>query len=238
MEKESKGMFDNFKQAASEVFSKKEEEEQKSPNVYGAAADTTAVKPNSSPLGKDTGKKPEKSWRFQQKDDNGDDDMDNDETAYIPKGTKIKGDLSTHSNLTFAGEIEGDIESRKNVVVTGKIHGDTKCRDAEIKGASIQGNINVSQVIAFERGSSIVGNLSAGNGTIDGKVEGNMNIKEDIRICENGCVIGDISAGSISVEKGAVIKGQVNITDNGDTGGSGLSASSTFGFKGRDDTIV
>lgn len=236
MEKESKGMFDNFKQAASEVFSKKEEEERKA-NSLGGTADTTAVKPSDSGFGKDAGKKPEKAWRFQ-KDDKMDDDVDNDETAYIPKGTKIKGDLTTHSNLTFAGEIEGDIESRKNIVVTGKVHGDMKCRDAEVKGASIQGNINVSQVIAFERGSSIVGNLGAGNGTIDGKVEGNLSIREDIRICENGCVIGDITAGSISVEKGAVIKGQVNITDNADNGGPGTAASSTFGFTGRDDTIV
>jgi|GEM_PF-1729303 len=236
MEKEQKGMFDNFKQAASEVFSKKEEEEKKA-NSFGGAADTPAVKTNDNGFGKDAGKKPEKSWRFQ-KDDPLDNDVDNDETAYIPKGTKIKGDLTTHSNLTFAGEIEGDIESRKNIVVTGKVHGDMKCRDAEVKGASVQGNINVSQVIAFERGSSIVGNLSAGNGTIDGKVEGNLSIKEDIRICENGCVIGDITAGSISVEKGAVIKGQVNITESTDGGGSGTGANSTFSFKGKDDTIV
>ena len=235
MEKESKGMFDNFKQAASEVFSKKEEEERNA-NPLGAVSAAPPVKPDDDGFGKDAGKKPEKSWRFQ-KDDKVDDDIDNDETAYIPKGTKIKGDLSTQSNLTFAGEIEGDIDSRKNVVVTGKVHGDMKCRDAEVKGASIQGNINVSQVIAFERGSSIVGNLGAGNGTIDGKVEGNLSIKEDIRICENGCVIGDITAGSISVEKGAVIKGQVNITDKADNGGPG-AVSSTFGFKGKDDTIV
>ena len=237
MEKESKGMFDNFKQAASEVFSKKEEEDGKKPNPFGGAVDTPAVKSNDDGFGKDAGKKPEKTWRFQ-KDEKMDEEIDSDETAYIPKGTKIKGDLSTHSNLTFAGEIEGDIDSRKNVVVTGKIHGDMKCRDAEVKGASIQGNISVSQVIAFERGSSIVGNLSAGNGTIDGKVEGNLSIKEDIRICENGCVIGDITAGSISVEKGAVIKGQVNITDNTDSGGPGASTDSTFGFQGRDNTIV
>lgn len=236
MEKEQKGMFDNFKQAASEVFSKKEEEEKKA-NPFGGAADTSAVKTNDNGFGKDAGKKPEKTWRFQ-KDDTVDNDVENDETAYIPKGTKIKGDLTTHSNLTFAGEIEGDIESRKNIVVTGKVHGDMKCRDAEVKGASVQGNINVSQVIAFERGSSIVGNLSAGNGTIDGKVEGNLSIKEDIRICENGCVIGDITAGSISVEKGAVIKGQVNITVSTDNGGPGTAATSTFGLTGKDDTIV
>lgn len=236
MEKESKGMFDNFKQAASEVFSKKEEEVKK-PDLYGGAATASGVKSVDEGFGKDAAKKPEKTWRFQQ-NDKVDDDIDNDETAYIPKGTKIKGDLTTHSNLTFAGEIEGDIDSRKNVVVTGKIHGDMKCKDAEVKGASIQGNINVSQVIAFERGSSIVGNLSAGNGTIDGKVEGNLSIKEDIRICENGIVIGDITAGSISVEKGAVIKGQVNITDNTDNGGPGATANSTFGFTGKDDTIV
>lgn len=237
MDKDSRGMFDNFKQAASEVFSKKEEEVRK-PSPFGGMADLSTGKANDDVFNRDAVKKPEKPWRFPLKEDKGEDDIDNDETAYIPKGTKIKGDLSTHSNLTFAGEIEGDISSRRNVVVTGKIHGDTKCKDAEIKGAAIQGNINVSQLITFERGSSIVGNVSAGSGTIDGKVEGNLTIKEDIRICENGCVIGDITAGSISVEKGAVIKGQVNITESTDNGGSDTAATSTIGFKGTDETIV
>lgn len=231
MEKESKGMFENFKQAASEVFSRKEEEPKKS-NLYAGAADThTAAKPGDDAFSK----KPDKTWRFPQRDEKLEED--NDETAYIPKGTKIKGDITTLSNLTFAGEIEGDIESRKSIVVTGRVHGDMKCRSAEIKGATIQGNITVEEALSFEHGSNIAGNLTAGSGTVDGKIEGNINVKDDIRICEHGCVIGDITAGSISVEKGAVIKGQVNIAEAAPSAAPASPAPGAFNFKKDGDTV-
>lgn len=131
------------------------------------------------------------------------------ETAYITKDTKIVGTVTSMSNIDICGEIVGDVESQHRVRISGKIEGNIKAKDIEIVNASIKGNILASQWLAVGGKSIIRGNISANEVEFNSRISGNINVKKEISIQKDACITGDISAMSISVEKGAMIKGML-----------------------------
>jgi len=133
------------------------------------------------------------------------------ETSFITESTIIRGNITTDSNIKIAGEVEGDIESKNSVFAIGKVHGDINCKDVEINGAHIIGKLNVHEMLTVKKDSIIVGDLSAKNGKIVGKIKGNVVVDENIEILKDAFVYGDITAKSISIEKGAVIQGNLII---------------------------
>lgn len=131
------------------------------------------------------------------------------ETAYITKDTKIVGTVTSMSNLDICGEIIGDVESQHRIRISGKIEGNIKGKDIEIVNASIKGNITASQWLAVGGKSIIRGNISANEVEFNSRISGNLNVKKEISIQKDSCITGDISAMSISIEKGAMIKGML-----------------------------
>lgn len=217
----------NFKQAAKEVFSlkteklsknhdKDDENNQRKGNVLELGDENTelSVPPNEGARKKEIAKKIiEKPVVYKQNSysETSARAVTKNETTFITESTKIQGSIITDSNIVIAGEIQGDIESKNTVVATGKVYGDIKCKDAEINGANIEGNITVLEILTVGQDSIIVGDLSANNGKIDGKIKGNVAVMFDVKIHKDAFIIGDISANSISVENGAIIQGGVNI---------------------------
>lgn len=67
------------------------------------------------------------------------------EKSMIPKGMVIEGDVIMDGDLELVGEIRGNVTA-KNMVVTGAIKGD----------------LNVDQRVDIEKGSIIMGQITAG----------------------------------------------------------------------------
>lgn len=133
------------------------------------------------------------------------------ETTVITEGTRIRGSVTSDADIAIAGEIQGSVESKNAIVVTGKVDGDITCGDLEIHGASIEGNLASRGALTVTKGSVVVGNLLANNSSIDGAVRGNLAIELEVEIRKDAQIIGDITASSISVERGAVLRGSVKI---------------------------
>jgi cytoskeletal protein CcmA (bactofilin family) len=178
-------LWDNFRQALCEVF----------------AAETEAASRNYS----------SHSVKIQAKkiaSDSNDEEMN---TAWVTKSTKVVGSITTDSSIVIAGEVQGDVVSTSSVIGLGKIFGNVKCTNAELSGVYIEGYVTASEMLTVGTDSVIIGDLSANDGVIAGKVKGNIDVKSDVQIASGAIILGDISASSINVERGAVIQGSVKI---------------------------
>ena len=124
---------------------------------------------------------------------------------------KSCGSITTDSSIVIAGEVQGDVVSTSSVIGLGKIFGNVKCTNAELSGVYIEGYVTASEMLTVGTDSVIIGDLSANDGVIAGKVKGNIDVKSDVQIASGAIILGDISASSINVERGAVIQGSVKI---------------------------
>ncbi|MCX7715765.1 MAG: polymer-forming cytoskeletal protein [Clostridia bacterium] len=133
------------------------------------------------------------------------------ETTRITKDTKITGTIIARSNIEINGDVYGDVESQHTIKITGKVEGNVTGKDVEISSATVKGNIHANEQLTVKNQSSIVGNINANEVEFNGKITGNINAKKDIAIQKEAGIIGDISASTISIEKGAMLKGQMSI---------------------------
>lgn len=84
-------------------------------------------------------------------------------TTLIGKGTSLKGDISSSSDLRIDGHIEGNIICQAKVIIgsSGVVEGDIQGNQADIVGEVI-GTIRVKELLQL-RGECIVnGNIFAG----------------------------------------------------------------------------
>lgn len=133
-------------------------------------------------------------------------------TTFIDHGTKIEGKITSSSNLNIAGDVVGDINCSNDVFVSGNVEGSIACDNFIADSSSIKGNVNTKKTLVLKNNSSIVGDISADSIEISGKVNGNIISATELSIYANSAVIGDINAKSLSVEKGSVIQGRVNVS--------------------------
>ena len=132
-------------------------------------------------------------------------------TTFIDQGTKIEGTISSNSNLNIAGDVVGDIKCGNDVFVSGNVEGNIECDNFVADNSDLKGNVITKKSLVLKNNSSITGDISGGNIEISGRVNGNILSASELSILSNSSVIGDISAKSISVEKGSIIQGKVDI---------------------------
>lgn len=133
------------------------------------------------------------------------------EKNIITKGTRILGTISTDGDIEIAGTVEGDVEANGKVIVTGNINGKITCSLADVNMAVIKGDIESREDIVIRENSTVNGNLSAKDMDISGKVKGDINASTSINIHENAFIIGNIVTPLITIEKGAILQGNLDI---------------------------
>ena len=86
----------------------------------------------------------------------------------IGQGTKIVGDIETNGDIRIDGQIEGNVNSKGKVVVgsNGLIKGEVFCSNAELAG-SLNGKINVSELLSLKASSKINGDIKTGKLNIE-----------------------------------------------------------------------
>ena len=132
-------------------------------------------------------------------------------TTFIDQGTRIEGTISSNSNLNIAGDVVGDIKCGNDVFLSGNVEGNIECDNFVADNSDLKGNVITKKSLVLKNNSSITGDISGGNIEISGRVNGNILSASELSILSNSSVIGDICAKSISVEKGSVIQGRVDI---------------------------
>ena len=102
----------------------------------------------------------------------------------------------------------------------GVLVGDLMCNNSNMRGSSVQGNVNAKGRTYIDNDSMLLGDMKAQYSNVDGKVKGNIDVGSKIHLHQNAVVAGNINTNTIAVEDGANIKGFVNtsfLDENSDT---------------------
>jgi cytoskeletal protein CcmA (bactofilin family) len=106
-------------------------------------------------------------------------------TTLISAGTKLKGDISSSSDLRIDGTVLGNIHSTAKIVIgsSGIVEGDISGNQADIVG-KVSGNIHTKELLQLRGESVVTGNLFAGklqvepSATFNGQCHMGANIVE------------------------------------------------------------
>jgi cytoskeletal protein CcmA (bactofilin family) len=78
----------------------------------------------------------------------------------ISEGTKLNGNLITHSDIRISGVIDGEANSKGKLIVTvvGKVIGNITSADADIAGR-IEGEVRVSNKLILRKSAIVDGDI-------------------------------------------------------------------------------
>lgn len=135
----------------------------------------------------------------------------NTETAIIPKGTVINGNIAIEGKLEMYGVVNGDINSDNRVNISGDVTGNIKANDLYAKDSFIVGQIVCAQGATIRENTVILGDIMAENLVVDGAVQGKIDIREGVTVGDTAILDSDIKAKTIQVNNGAAINGHCSL---------------------------
>lgn len=135
------------------------------------------------------------------------------ETAVIPAGMVITGNITTESDMRIEGNVVGDITCEGNILLFGSIEGNVSANKITFHKGCMKGDVVVKADATLEEGSSLKGNLTAVNVLSNAKSEGQIFASGTVELQNLAYVHGDITAATFSVTSGAKIKGAVTINE-------------------------
>lgn len=135
----------------------------------------------------------------------------NTETAIIPKGTVINGNIAIEGRLEMYGVVNGDINSDNRVNISGDVTGNIKANDLYAKDSFIVGQIKCAMGAIIRENTVILGDIVAENLVVDGAVQGKIDIKEGVTVGDTAILDSDIRAKTIQVNNGAAINGHCSL---------------------------
>lgn len=139
--------------------------------------------------------------------------VNSENVTVISKGTVIVGDIKSDSDIEMFGEITGNVTTTGNVKINGKQAGDVQGSSINLFSCIVKGNMNAAEDINVDSDSVVVGDIKCGNLTIDGKLKGNIHVMGNVSCEGNAIILGDIASTTISINSGAKIKGNLEVSD-------------------------
>lgn len=135
------------------------------------------------------------------------DGMMTDDTTYITKNTKIKGDIETEGGVDLIGTVEGNLTCIGKLIVGGTIKGNVNAGEVYANGAKIEGEITSDGSVKIGVGSVVVGNVVATSAVVAGAVNGDIDVKGPVIVDSTAVIMGNIKSRSVQINNGAVIEG-------------------------------
>ena len=114
-------------------------------------------------------------------------------------GSKHKEDISLsglHNALAAGTVIKGNISTESDFRLDGKIEGDVTCKGKIVVGPK----------------GHVVGNITAPNAEILGKVDGNIHTSSKLTLKSSAIINGDIFIQLVEIEPNAQFNGACNMT--------------------------
>lgn len=95
--------------------------------------------------------------------------------------------------------------------ITGKIIG----KGTYVFCGELEGECDIDGPITLAAGSRWKGTLRAGDVIVAGRIDGDVIAKHRIEVSETAHIAGSLAGRSIAVAEGAVIEGDIKVTDGG-----------------------
>ncbi len=130
-----------------------------------------------------------------------------DDTAYITKGTTIKGNIETDGGVDIIGTVEGNVTCGGKLIVGGLIKGNVDAGEVYANAAKIEGEITSAGSVKIGVGSVVVGNVNATSAVVAGAVNGDIDVHGPVIVDSTAVIMGNIKSRSVQINNGAVIEG-------------------------------
>ena len=134
--------------------------------------------------------------------------------TYIAPGTIMEGTLRAVGDVEVAGDFKGDITTEGTVILHSSIEGNLTVSSLALSGCTLVGDVTAVGMVAVSEDSKIRGNVTAKELHCDGQITGDLNVAGHTALDKTACITGNIKTGTLSVTRGAVLKGSVE-TGNG-----------------------
>ena len=129
------------------------------------------------------------------------------DTAVIPAGMTVVGDVSSSGNMDLVGNINGNIEILGKLNVTGSINGNSSAAEIYAESAQINGEVKSKGSVKIGQSSVVIGNIYATSAVIAGAVKGDIDVHGPVVLDTSAIVMGNIKSKSVQINNGAVIEG-------------------------------
>lgn len=129
----------------------------------------------------------------------------------ISRSMVIVGEITSGSDIEVYGDVKGSIKVDGDVKATGKIIGDVAGNSITLSGSTIQGNITAQGNVTIGFDTVVIGDITAENIKLNGKVKGNLKISKISEFQENALLAGDVYSQTISMSQGAKLHGNVSV---------------------------
>ncbi|OGT71499.1 MAG: hypothetical protein A2W76_04240 [Gammaproteobacteria bacterium RIFCSPLOWO2_12_47_11] len=102
------------------------------------------------------------------------------------------------SIIAYASVFQGNLKSSAPVVVTG----------------IFEGNSQIENILTIEESGTWIGNIHALCVIVNGKVKGDIVTDDKLEVGPTGQIHGNVTAGSLAIASGAVIEGDMHMTEH------------------------
>lgn len=131
--------------------------------------------------------------------------------SYLAAGTTVEGTLCSDGDVEIAGKFKGDVSAKGKVTLHSVIHGNITANSLRLSGCSLTGDVIVADIVTVSQDSVLCGNVTAKEVQCAGQITGDLKVSENIALESTSQVNGSVITGSMSVAKGAVIRGGIEI---------------------------
>jgi cytoskeletal protein CcmA (bactofilin family) len=115
------------------------------------------------------------------------------------KETKLDKFKDAETIIGASIKVKGNFQGQGNIVIEG----------------SLEGSLKTNANLFIGEKAKVVANIEAKDAIVNGEMHGNLKTKGYLAIGGSAKIFGDIQYGELSVEKGAIINGQLlGLSDN------------------------
>lgn len=132
-------------------------------------------------------------------------------STFIAPGTSLEGKLKSKGDVEIAGPFTGEIEADGNVTLRADATCNIAAASLTMVNCHLTGDCTVSGNININDGSEISGNITADELHCSGTITGDISVKNALSLESTARIFGNIVAGTITMARGAVIKGTVSM---------------------------
>jgi len=127
--------------------------------------------------------------------------------------------ISTHtiwvSKMFKRRILDGSSGAATYIAPTTKITGKLTGKGPYVFCGEMDGECDIDGTITLAKGSKWKGTLRAGDVVVAGKVDGDVHAGHRIEVSETAHITGSLAGKSIAVAEGAVIEGDIKVTNGG-----------------------
>lgn len=131
--------------------------------------------------------------------------------SYISAGTVLEGTMRAKGDIEISGEFKGDIFTDGSVILRSSINGNITAKNLTLYGCTLVGDATIGNVVTVDKDSVVNGNVAAKELLCAGKVTGDLKLSEGATLENTAYINGNITTATISVAKGAILKGTIEI---------------------------